>query len=1194
MNLMSVPVVSFLRLFLPLMVLILSGATLIVASHREGRLALLQADETYGVSMGAAMLDRCTHIVRNDLDYLVRHNRLVESTNPQKGPDLRHMERSFVDFLSIRPVYDQMRWIDARGQELLRVDLKGGQAVVVAKEKLQNHAGRNYFAEAINLPPGQVYISPIDLNVANGAVEVPRKPILRVAAPVVDAQGQKRGLIILNYLADEMISDVEEVTPSVADHLMLLTTKGYFIHAPDPADEWGFVFNDSQRSLPSRFPESWARLAGEDHGQFIDAHGLWTFQSVYPLLTATASSEEVRAGAKPLVSEADRGRRWRVVTHLPSERLALLVHANETVVFATTLLLLLLVAAGAASLVRARAREQAAEQRFKVYFNRAKVGMGVCSAERQWLAVNPALCTIFDCPAEALLGKTWSELTYPDDLAASLAPFERALRGEIDDYEIEKRYLRPNGQVIDVSIATQCVRHSDGRPDYFIVIVADISQRVLAEKQEHQSLETLRRFIDHMPGMAYIKDHESRVLVASQRFQELLGLVPDDLIGRTTEEIFPGEVGQRSVANDREVMAGGQAQVFEETMAGRIYETIKFPIPHDDAPADLGGISIDISERKQNAALLALQASRAVALLALPAKSIELAESAFMGYVLDVVEELTESQIGFMHFVNPDEESIELAAWSTRPSDKYCPAEFDGQYPVSPAGVWTDAARLKCPLIINDYAAAENIHGLPDGHWALERLISVPVMESDVVRMITGVGNKATPYNDVDVETLQLLGNEAWRIVRQQRADKALRIANQVVNASSVVCFRWAATEGRPIVFVSENVSRWGYTVEDLQAGHPSFADLVHPDDQVRFAAEMRMKTADGCESYEQEYRLVTRENKTIWVVDRSIVRRAVDGKVAFYDGVLTDITEIKTQQLAMATNLAEQKKLNKRLEEAHNQLLQSEKMASIGQLAAGIAHELNNPIGFVHSNLGTLDGYVRDLMAIIAAYEQLVSVEAPDCPAAGQLRLLKEACDFNYIAEDIGPLLSESKDGLSRVRKIVLDLKSFSHVSEQEWQWADLHQGLDSTLNIVWNELKYKCKVVKEYGDLPKVFCIISQLNQVFMNLLVNAGHAIETQGTITIRTACLANDEICIEVRDTGKGIAPEHIKRIFEPFFTTKPVGKGTGLGLSLAYGIVDKHHGRIEVESALGLGCTFRMILPINHEASTIGSLPEIPA
>jgi signal transduction histidine kinase len=170
--------------------------------------------------------------------------------------------------------------------------------------------------------------------------------------------------------------------------------------------------------------------------------------------------------------------------------------------------------------------------------------------------------------------------------------------------------------------------------------------------------------------------------------------------------------------------------------------------------------------------------------------------------------------------------------------------------------------------------------------------------------------------------------------------------------------------------------------------------------------------------------------------------------------------------------------------------------------------------------------------------------------------------------------------EGLRRVRDIVQALKDFSHVDEAEWQVADLHHGLDSTLNIVSNEIKYKAQVVKEYGLLPEINCLASQLNQVFMNLLINAGHAIKEQGTIRIRTGA-ENGWVWVEIADTGVGIAPEHLNRIFEPFFTTKPVGTGTGLGLSLSYGIVNKHGGRIDVASELGRGTRFTVRLPVKQ-------------
>jgi two-component system, NtrC family, sensor kinase len=286
----------------------------------------------------------------------------------------------------------------------------------------------------------------------------------------------------------------------------------------------------------------------------------------------------------------------------------------------------------------------------------------------------------------------------------------------------------------------------------------------------------------------------------------------------------------------------------------------------------------------------------------------------------------------------------------------------------------------------------------------------------------------------------------------------------------------------------------------------------------------------------------------------------------------------------ALQREKAEQAALIEKLEIAHHQLVQSEKMASIGQLAAGVAHEINNPVGFISSNVGTLERYLKNVFLILKAYERVETLPGAHQDVCDAVKALKEQVDYAYLQEDIFRLIDETRDGVSRVKKIVEDLKYFSHVDDTEWKWADLHKGFDSTLNVVWNELKYKAEVVKEYGPLPEVECLPGQINQVFMNLLVNAAHAIGERGTITIRTGT-EDGGVWVEVADTGCGIAPENLKRVFDPFFTTKPVGKGTGLGLSLSYGIVQKHNGQFEVKSEIGKGATFRVHLPLKQPTST---------
>ncbi|MBT9612280.1 MAG: GAF domain-containing protein [Burkholderiales bacterium] len=271
---------------------------------------------------------------------------------------------------------------------------------------------------------------------------------------------------------------------------------------------------------------------------------------------------------------------------------------------------------------------------------------------------------------------------------------------------------------------------------------------------------------------------------------------------------------------------------------------------------------------------------------------------------------------------------------------------------------------------------------------------------------------------------------------------------------------------------------------------------------------------------------------------------------------------------------------MNSKLEDAQAQLVQSEKMASIGQLAAGVAHEINNPIGYVNSNLGALEKYLADVFKLVAAYEQ-AEAHLSDTAVLASIQALKKKLDLPFLRDDTAALMSESKEGISRVKKIVQDLKDFSHADTgDEWQESTLQQGLDSTLNIVWNELKYKCEVKKEYAQIPDIECLPSQLNQVFMNMMVNAGHAMEEKGVLILRTG-REDEMVWVEVADNGKGMPPEIVQRIFDPFFTTKPVGTGTGLGLSLSLGIIKKHNGRIEVNSVLGTGTTFRVWLPIKH-------------
>ncbi|RUR11626.1 ATP-binding protein [Legionella sp. km772] len=301
----------------------------------------------------------------------------------------------------------------------------------------------------------------------------------------------------------------------------------------------------------------------------------------------------------------------------------------------------------------------------------------------------------------------------------------------------------------------------------------------------------------------------------------------------------------------------------------------------------------------------------------------------------------------------------------------------------------------------------------------------------------------------------------------------------------------------------------------------------------------------------------------------------------------LSDLTLAAANQLGL---LLERRRNEKELKENYKklqalytemqntqaQLLQHAKLVSIGQLAAGVAHEINNPIAFIKSNTETLNQYIKSYREL---FEYLNNVFSQlDLSTQKQWKTLVEQKNLGFIITESEEIIKESLEGLERVGSIVSDLKSFSHTDEAEIQEADIHHCIDVTLKIIWNELKYKCLIIKDYGDIPPLRCYPRQLNQVLMNLLVNASQAIAHQGEIKITTRCI-DEAIHISIKDTGEGISPENIEKLYDPFFTTKPIGTGTGLGLSISYNIIKKHSGKIKVESEVGKGTTFTIILPL---------------
>ena len=310
-------------------------------------------------------------------------------------------------------------------------------------------------------------------------------------------------------------------------------------------------------------------------------------------------------------------------------------------------------------------------------------------------------------------------------------------------------------------------------------------------------------------------------------------------------------------------------------------------------------------------------------------------------------------------------------------------------------------------------------------------------------------------------------------------------------------------------------------------------------------------------------------------------------GRNRYLLAIKEDISEQKKieekleKTAAEATQLAANMEfLNAELKAAQSQMLQNEKMASIGVLAAGVAHEINNPVGFVSSNLHSLKKYLDRFTGYLEILEETLQQRAPETWQA-QIGPRREQQKIAFLLEDCSDLIDESVEGAERIQAIVRNLKTFARVDQAERQVADLNECLECTISMVWNEIKYKATLERDLGDLPQVRCQPRELTQMLTNILLNAVQAIERDGLIKVRSWA-DRETVYIRIEDNGCGIPAEHLDRIFEPFFTTKEVGKGTGLGMSICYDIIKKHQGRIDVASEPGRGTTFTIALPIRAQ------------
>lgn len=442
-------------------------------------------------------------------------------------------------------------------------------------------------------------------------------------------------------------------------------------------------------------------------------------------------------------------------------------------------------------------------------------------------------------------------------------------------------------------------------------------------------------------------------------------------------------------------------------------------------------------------------------------------------------------------------------------------------------------------------------------------------------------------------KTLLILRDITQRLARQRELEEAEARWHFALEGNGDGVWDWDIAANQ-IGFSTRFKSMLGYSDEEFEDAYANWENHIHPDDAPRMRAQLEAYLEGRREQYACEFRMRKRSGDYMWVLDRGlIVARDDDGRPLRMVGTQRDIDEGIRATESLRQQLVETLDLNQKVEETQVQLVQTEKLAVIGQLAAGVAHEMNTPLGYVSSNLNTLEGYARDLLTLIRLFREGIDCDPALAAHFSEAVALGEQVDLSFIEDDLPSLLTETREGLDRVLRIVRDLRDFSRPGEQAWLSVDVHRGLDSTLNILHNQLKHNVTIVRDYGALPPVWCIPSQINQVLLNLLNNARQAISERGTITIRTRQEGKLAI-IEIEDSGCGMTEDQLSHIFEPFFTTKPTGEGTGLGLSLSLDIMQRHGGTLSATSEIGVGSIFRLSLPIGEEKTSAQSEPSAPA